>query len=271
VRATPASYDPRAGPGLRPDRFVLNGYLVLATVVGAALAMLAVERARPANALPVVRGWWTRALLLNAGQVAIVVLAGSAWDGWMLRHRPWSADGLGTLGGSLLGYLAITFVYYFWHRARHASPLLWRLFHQVHHSPQRIEVITSFYKHPVEVLVNGVLSSAICYLGVGLDVAAATGAVLITGLAELVYHWNVSTPRWLGCVFQRPESHRVHHQRGRHTSNFADLPVWDMLFGTFDNPHASPAECGFERELEQELGTMLAFRDVHARQRGETE
>jgi sterol desaturase/sphingolipid hydroxylase (fatty acid hydroxylase superfamily) len=115
------------------------------------------------------------------------------------------------VGGAAVGYVAITFVYYWWHRWRHKSSFLWRVFHQVHHSPQRIEIITSFYKHPVEVLANGILSSAIVYLGVGLRPGAAAGAVALSGLAELVYHWNVRTPHWLGYFIQRPESHCVHH------------------------------------------------------------
>jgi len=69
--------------------------------------------------------------------------------------------------------------------------------------PQRIEVITSFYKHPNEVLLNSALSSAILYLVVGVGSQAAAGAVLLSGLAELVYHWNVRTPYWLGFIFQR--------------------------------------------------------------------
>ena len=32
---------------------------------------------------------------------------------------------------------------------------LWLAFHQVHHSPSRIETITSFYKHPTEIVVTG--------------------------------------------------------------------------------------------------------------------
>jgi sterol desaturase/sphingolipid hydroxylase (fatty acid hydroxylase superfamily) len=87
----------------------------------------------------------------------------------MARHRLWSADKLGTVGGALVGYLVVTFIYYWWHRWRHESSFLWRWIHQVHHSPQRIEVITSFYKHPLEILVNSALSSVILYLGVGLS------------------------------------------------------------------------------------------------------
>ena len=49
-------------------------------------------------------------------------------------------------------------------------------FHQVHHSPQRIEIITSFYKHPFEILANSVLSSAILYLLVGVGPEAGARA-----------------------------------------------------------------------------------------------
>jgi sterol desaturase/sphingolipid hydroxylase (fatty acid hydroxylase superfamily) len=202
-------------------------------------------------------------------QIGTVWLAGVAWDGWLLRLRPpWheSVDALG-ISGTAIGYVAITFIYYWWHRARHEVPFLWRWFHQVHHSPQRIEVITSFYKHPFELVANGILSSAILYLLVGLGPRAATLAVLLTGLAELFYHWNVRTPYWLGFVLQRPESHCVHHQEGLHSFNFADLPVWDMLFGTFRNPRTWTSRCGFGAACEARLGAMLAGVDVAGERR----
>ena len=235
---------------------------VAAWVVATAAVMIAVEQLGLGRRWPRVQGWWLRAALLNGAQGASVYLAGASYDGWMLRHRPWSADELGLIGGALLGYLAITFVYYWWHRARHASPFLWRWFHQVHHSPQRIEVITSFYKHPFEILTNGVLSSLILYFVVGLGAEAATLAVLLTGLAELFYHWNVSTPYWLGFMIQRPESHCVHHQAGLHSYNYGDLPIYDLMFGTLRNPRRWHASCGFGPAGEVRLADMLLGAEV---------
>ncbi len=232
-------------------------------VIGVAAAMIAVELLHPGRRWPQVAGWWTRALLLNACQVGTVLLAGVAWDGFMVRHRPWSADRLGVTGGALVGYVAITFVYYWWHRLLHDLGFLWRWVHQVHHSPQRIEIVTSFYKHPIELVVNGVLSSAILYLLVGVGARAASVAVLLTGLAELFYHWNVRTPYWLGFIVQRPESHCIHHQEGVHSYNYADLPLWDMLFGTFRNPRRWDARCGFGPVNEARLPEMLAGVDVN--------
>jgi sterol desaturase/sphingolipid hydroxylase (fatty acid hydroxylase superfamily) len=233
-------------------------------VLAFGLAMLGAERWAPGRHWPAVRGWWPRALAANVFQAGVVLVAGRAWDGWLLQHRPWSADALGTAGGAALGYLAVTFLYYWWHRWRHESSFLWRWFHQLHHSPQRIEVVTSFYKHPAELIANGLLSSAILYALVGLGAAAATWAVLLTGVAELFYHWNVRTPHWLGYLIQRPESHCVHHQEGLHAYNYADLPLWDMLFGTFHNPRAWSERCGFGAPQESRVAEMLRGIDVNA-------
>jgi sterol desaturase/sphingolipid hydroxylase (fatty acid hydroxylase superfamily) len=241
----------------------MRAFSVTGFVVALAGAMMIAERLRPGRLWPKVAGWWPRALLLNGVQVLSVYVAGLTTDRWLGAHRPWSADALGLWGGAAVGYVVHTFVYYWWHRARHAVPLLWRWVHQVHHSPSRIEVVTSFYKHPVEIAINGVLSSVVLYVVVGLD--AETGALVmaVNGVAELFYHWNVRTPRWLGFVVQRPESHCVHHQESLHRHNYADLPVFDMLFGTFRNPGAWAGSCGFSGDAEtRRFGSMLLGRDV---------
>jgi sterol desaturase/sphingolipid hydroxylase (fatty acid hydroxylase superfamily) len=227
--------------------------------------MLAAERFRPGRPWDSVSFWWPRALLLNAVQILMVFVVGATWDRWFPTLRLWDASALGVAGGALVGYLAITFVYYWWHRARHEVSVLWRWLHQVHHSPQRIEIITSFYKHPLEILLNGALSSFVLYVLVGVDAEAGALAVTLTGLAELFYHWNVRTPHWLGYLIQRPESHCVHHRRGWHRQNFSDLPLWDMLFGTFHNPRDHEFQCGFAEQRELQLSAMLLGRDVNPR------
>lgn len=233
-----------------------------------AVVMILVERRVRARPWPVVTGWWPRAALLNGFQVAAVFVVGETWDNWFPSLRLWDAGSLGVEVGALVGYLAITFVYYWWHRARHAVPLLWRWLHQIHHSPQRLEIITSFYKHPLEILANGALSSFVLYAMVGVSPAAGALAVAVTGVAELFYHWNVHTPHWLGYIIQRPESHCVHHRAGWHRSNFSDLPFWDILFGTFENPRERDFTCGFDVEREQRIGDMLVGRDLHEKHSG---
>jgi|GEM_PF-344596 len=227
-----------------------------------ALLMFFYETKRKGRIWPQVRGWWFRAALLNGAQVGTVYLAGLTWDRWLLKYQPWSLYALDNSVGALLGYLVITFFFYWWHRLRHKSDFLWRWFHQIHHSPKRLEILTAFYKHPFELIADSILCSFILYPLLGLNPVSASYAVLLSALAELFYHWNVSTPYWVGFIFQRPESHCIHHQHGVHAYNYADLPLWDMIFGTFRNPKQWNGKCGLGEDGEHRLQEMLLGVDI---------
>jgi len=235
--------------------------LILSIFVGCFI----LERLAPGWPLPAVRTWPVRVLAINAVQLGVVLLAGISWEIWL---SSWSVFGLsehlGPWAGGALAYFIATFVFYWWHRWRHEVDFLWRAFHQIHHSPQRLEVITSFYKHPGEMIVNSIIGSGLVYTLLGLDLKTGAVYTLLTAVGEFVYHTNIKTPRWLGYVFQRPEMHRIHHQYDRHKNNYGDIVWWDMLFGTWENPKDWVHTCGFDDEKEQMLLPMLAYRDVHA-------
>jgi sterol desaturase/sphingolipid hydroxylase (fatty acid hydroxylase superfamily) len=246
-------------PALR----VALGMIILLFAIAAGCIL--VERLWPAMELPQVHAWWARVFLINGLQLGIVLLAGETWNRWLahasLLHL---SDHLNDFSAAGIAYFISTFVYYWWHRFRHESHFFWRLCHQLHHSPRRIEILTSFYKHPVEILLNSLLSSAIVYTLLGCNMQAAAYYTFLTAIAEYFYHWNIKTPRWFGYLVQRPESHRVHHQYRHHTQNFADLPIWDWLFGTLRNPRTFSEKCGFDVRREDQFEDLLAFRDVHA-------
>ncbi len=215
-------------------------------VFGAAVVMVLLEQLVPAWRRPTSWNWWGRAALFNTAQAGVAALGALSWDLWFQGAGP-TWEGSPWLG-ALCGYGLITFVYYWWHRARHQINPLWHYLHRLHHSPSRIEIVTSFYKHPLELVVNGLLSSALLQVVLGLAPEVTALTVLMTGLAELFYHWNIRTPRWLGWLIQRPEMHRVHHARGLHHYNYSDLPLWDALFGTLNNPRGIIEHCGFPEE-----------------------
>lgn len=222
------------------------------------------ERACPGWPLPHVRTWPVRVLLVNAAQLAVVLLAGLTWERWLSASSVFGlSEHISPATGGLLAYVIATFVFYWWHRWRHESGLLWRCFHQIHHSPRRLEVITSFYKHPVEMVVNSLLGSLLVYSVLGLSLESGAIYTLCTALGEFFYHTNVRTPRWVGFFFQRPEMHRIHHQHGRHKNNYGDITWWDMMFGTYENPQEWTETCGFDEAKEEQLVEMLAFNDVH--------
>ncbi len=224
--------------------------------------MLLVEFLRPRNEWPRVTGWAFRSLAFTATQVLVVVGAGRLWDRWFEAHRPWSLENLGPITGTLIAFLVLTFVSYWQHRLKHVFGFLWRFLHQVHHSPRRIELLTSFYRNPLEILVNMIIMSAVLYLGVGADAKIALNVVLLLGLADMFYHWNIRTPYWLGFFIQRPESHCIHHLRGVHAYNYGDIPIWDMLFGTFKNVRSFNGLCGFADDNEKQIVSMFSGRDM---------
>src|SRR3989442_360076 len=184
---------------------------------------------------------------LRRAQLGIVVLAGQTWDRWFRGFSLFHvSEHMNAVWAGIIAYVVSCVLFYWWHRYRHESQFFWQVCHQLHHSPRRIELLTSFYKHPVEITLNSLLTSAIIYPLLGCNIRAAAIYTFIIAVAEYFYHWNVRTPRWLGWLFQRPESHRVHHQRNRHTLNYADLPFIDWLFGTLKNPTTRVGKCGFD-------------------------
>lgn len=223
------------------------------------VTFLGLERALPARPLPAVRAWWPRLLAANLFQLTVVLAVGPLTQRALDPLLP--LDRFAAFGAGTLAYLFSTFVWYWWHRARHEIAPLWLGFHQLHHSPARIEVAMAFYKHPLEQLANALLSAAVAGPLFGLSPTAAVVYASFSALAEFVYHTNIRTPRWLGYFVQRPEMHRLHHGRGHHTQNYADLPIWDMLFGTYTNPATFDGPCGFDDE--HRVGAMLLFQDVH--------
>lgn len=233
---------------------------VLVIVIGLAFAMMIVERLRPARDWPRVRSWWPRALAINGFQIASVFIAGATWERWF------GGAHLLALGDELVvGYLAYAVWLYWSHRWRHSIDLLWRWTHQLHHSPARIEVLTAFYKHPLEILIESFAAAVLLYGVLGVSRDAAFAITNASGILGLFYHWNVATPRWLGYLIQRPESHCIHHQQGVHAYNYSELPILDMLFGTFRNPERFVGSCGLGDERERRFGDLLAGVDVTRR------
>jgi sterol desaturase/sphingolipid hydroxylase (fatty acid hydroxylase superfamily) len=223
-----------------------------------------VERLSPGWKLPQVPTWTIRVLAINFAQLLIITVAGYSWEKWLsaisLFHL---SNYLYNWQGGMFAYVIATFIFYWWHRWRHESDFLWRCFHQIHHSPQRIEVITSFYKHPLEMTVNSVIGSLLVYSLLGLNPEAGAVYTLCTALGEFFYHTNIKTPQWVGYIFQRPEMHRIHHEFEVHKNNYGDIVWWDMLFGTYSNPKEFKTSCGFDTEKELKLADMLRFKDVH--------
>jgi sterol desaturase/sphingolipid hydroxylase (fatty acid hydroxylase superfamily) len=233
-----------------------------AIIIAATVLFFLAERLLPGRELPETPGWYARAAFLNLSQLGIVLLAGIAWNRWL---QDWSLFHISTAMPAfvqgLLSWFMGTFVFYWWHRARHHSNLLWRVCHQVHHSPARIELLTAFYKHPVEIVIDSIISSTLLFTVLGASPEAGAWFNVFAVFGEYFYHSNLRTPHWMGYFLQRPEHHSIHHQLDVHQFNYGDITWWDRLFGTFRDAEEFAPACGFPDDHEKNLGRMLAFRD----------
>ncbi len=236
---------------------------VVLLTIGVTFVFFAAERLRPGRPLPEEPGWLARATALNACQFALTLATFSLWTRWAdagallhLRelHAP-AAEGF-------IGWFVGSFFFYWWHRLRHASGF-WRVFHQIHHSPKRIEILTSFYKHPVEILCDSLFAALILFGLLGVSTNGLIWFNFFAAAGEYFYHANLRAPDWSRHFIQTPQLHSVHHQLDLHTYNFSDLPLWDRIFGTYRDATDFAPACGFPHDNERKIFSMLFFRDVY--------
>jgi len=234
----------------------------LLIIVSAAIFMT-LERLRPGRELPNAPGWYVRALVITGFQIAITLGTNSLWNNLFGSASLFNLNTLRMpVVEGFIGWFVGTFFFYWWHRIRHMNGW-WVMFHQIHHSPARIEAITSFYKHPVEILADSALAAAVLYPLLGCSLEGAMWFNFFAATGEFFYHSNFRSPRWLKYFIQTPELHSIHHELDVHRFNFADLPIWDRLFGTYRDTDTFAEACGFPRHNERHLARMLAFRDVY--------
>lgn len=220
------------------------------------------ERLAPARALPRLRGWRMRGLAAFAVYFLLSSYLPYVWAEHFARWQLFDLTVLGTLGGALAGFLVYQVIAYAWHRGMHRSTVLWRVFHQMHHSAERLDTYSAFWFSPADMIGWTAVTSIALTLVVGLTPEATTAVLLAQTLFAIFQHSNLRTPRWLGYIIQRPENHARHHARGIHHGNFADLPLLDMLFGTFHNPADFPAATGFYDGASERVLAMVGCRDV---------
>ncbi|HEY1182024.1 MAG TPA: sterol desaturase family protein [Rhodocyclaceae bacterium] len=217
----------------------------------------------PASRASCDKRWLRMAGTINFLQMSAAVAAGYYCHGWFEGHALLHLEGAmpDPLAGALIFGVA-SLVAYWWHRAVHKSDWLWRVFHQLHHSPSRIEALTAFYLHPFDSIAATFITCSVAYLLLGLSATAAAWALVYVSFFNLYIHSDTSSPLWLGYLVQRPEMHRVHHQLGHHAQNYG-LPIWDLIFGTWVNPTTRVTQCGFDSDRSERICDMLRSKDVH--------
>lgn len=232
--------------------------ITLALIPGFLLLDFIVRRRR----FSTTRHWRLRATLVSA---AIVFLAGEValfWGSLFDGVHLLDCSSLG-LWGVVPGILVYEFGHYWYHRAAHEWNWLWHAGHQMHHSAESLDAFGANYLHPLDAAIFASISSLVLFPLLGLSLEAGMISALFLTFNAMFQHANIRTPHWLGYLIQRPESHNIHHARGLHRYNYSDLPLWDMVFGTFSNPReAVDMDCGFYKGASSRIVEMLLARDV---------
>jgi len=162
---------------------------------------------------------------LNFVDTAITPLSLATWS----ESLPlWARVLLAVVLGDLLTY--------WFHRACHHFPLLWR-FHAVHHSSERLDWLAAHREHPLDGLVTQLCINLPGML-LGLPFAALGALIAFRGLWAIFIHSNIRLPLGpLRVLLGAPDLHHWHHARITTRHNFANLaPYLDLLFGTYHRP-----------------------------------
>ena len=235
------------------------GYFTLALIPGFIVLDLIYRQRR----YDTPRFWRLYAVAFTAGIFFFTGWVAAIWGELFEGVSLIDGSRLGTMGGAVAGVLTYEFLHYWYHRAAHEWNWLWRAGHQMHHSAESLDAFGAFYGHPFDSAIFTTLSSLAFFQLLGITVEAGVLGALFLTFNAMFQHANIKTPYWLGYLIQRPESHAVHHGRGIHRYNYSDLPLWDIVFGTFRNPRTVDGlRVGFYRGASARIPEMLVGRDV---------
>ncbi|HEX5652431.1 MAG TPA: sterol desaturase family protein [Chitinophagaceae bacterium] len=238
-------------------------------ILGMYALLMGWEALFPARKLPAIPFWRIKGITFYFLFFFLSSYLPLLYAEWLPATQLFNLSGLNPIAGGIIGILLYEFGLYVWHRVMHRNSTLWRIFHQMHHSAERLDTYGAFYFSPFDMVGWTVLGTVCFSLITGLAPQSITIVLLVTNFFSIFQHANIKTPAWLGYIIQRPESHAIHHAKGIHAYNYSDLPLFDILFGTFRNPARYEHEAGFYYGASGRIKDMLLFRDLNKTDRGE--
>ena len=232
------------------------------TTIAIYAALILWEQIAPAAQLAESRAWPVRGIVAFFVFLYVSTYLPLLWGEYLAPFQLFDLSGVHPTVGAVAGLLMFEFAVYWWHRGMHETNALWRVFHQMHHSAERLDTFGAFYFSPMDMIGFTALSS-LALVAAGVSAQAATIVILATAFLSTFQHANIRTPRWLGYIVQRPESHSIHHAKGVHAYNYSDLPLFDLLFGTFRNPPERERDSGFYPGASERILDLLFFKDIN--------
>lgn len=233
-------------------------------VISIFLALMIAAELFPGRLLPNIKYWKIKGIIAFIIYFYLSSYLPMLWNDQLVKLQLFDMSFLGNIGGAIVALLIYEFGVYVWHRSMHKSNLLWKVFHQLHHSAERVDVYGTFFFSPMDMIGFTFLTSLALVVVGGFTVEATIYAIYGATFLAVIQHTNIKTPQWMGYIFQRPESHSVHHAKGIHAFNYSDLPLFDVILGTFNNPREFASETGFYTGASSRIVDMLLFRDINS-------
>lgn len=141
------------------------------------------------------------------------------------------------LTGILLDLLVLDLWIYFWHRANHRLPFLWR-FHEVHHLDENLDATSALRFHFGEVALSSFVRAGLIF-ALAIPLRSVVVFETIVTVAAIFHHSNIKLPQRFEVIVSKlvvtPSIHFIHHHalRSDTDSNYATvLSLWDRLFRT---------------------------------------
>lgn len=231
-------------------------------ILGMYTLLMIWEAAFPARKLPFIKYWKLKGILFFFLFFFLSTYLPLWYAKWLPTSQLLNLANVHPVLAGVCGILIYELGMYVWHRSMHKSNWLWKVCHQMHHSAERLDTYGAFYFSPFD-MIGFTLLGTLCFSFIaGLPPQAITVFLLVSNFFSIFQHANIKTPVWLGYIVQRPESHAVHHAKGVHAYNYSDLPLFDILFGTFRNPRRYVKETGFYKGASARIKDMLLFKNV---------
>lgn len=234
--------------------------LILLAIYG---ALITIEFIMPNSPLKKIEGWFVKSTLVFVVYFYLSTYLPLIWDKYLLPYQLFNLQEMNPFVSTAIALAVFELLIYIWHRTMHRNEFLWRTFHQMHHSAERLDTFGTFYFSPLDMIGFTFIGSLTLSVFVGLSPEAVSWFLYINMFLVIFQHANIKTPQWLGYIIQRPESHSVHHQKGVHAFNYSDLPIFDIIFGTFKNPKYFSKEVGFYDGASHKLKDILLFKNIN--------
>ncbi|MES2780920.1 MAG: sterol desaturase family protein, partial [Bacteroidota bacterium] len=109
------------------------------------LLLMTCEKFFPARNLPVIPNWKIKGLLSYFLFFFISSYLPFYYAEWLPSKPLINLSHFNSTWSAVAGVLLYELGVYIWHRSMHSHSVLWRVFHQLHHSAERLDTFGAFY------------------------------------------------------------------------------------------------------------------------------